>query len=67
MTTTSNEQLTPPEKEKLFKTLQERFERNMERHPEVQWADVEQKLRLTTLRIKSRPFRSWRKPMESPI
>lgn len=48
MTTTSNEQLTPPEKEKLFKTLQERFERNMERHPEVQWADVEQKLRLAS-------------------
>ncbi|MGO3655214.1 MAG: DUF4256 domain-containing protein [Sphingobacterium sp.] len=48
MTTTSNEQLTPPEKEKLFKTLQERFERNMERHPEVQWADVEKKLRLAS-------------------
>lgn len=39
-----NRKLTPTEIESLLHTLQERFGRNMERHPGIVWAQVQAKL-----------------------
>ena len=39
-----NKELSPEEREALLKTLQARFEKNMSRHPGVEWALVQAKL-----------------------
>lgn len=47
MTTNSNgnhKELSPEEQEGLLRTLRVRFEKNMNRHEGVEWADVETKL-----------------------
>ena len=38
-----------PEKTTLLETLQERFEANQHRHPDLSWAEVETKLKPTTI------------------
>jgi hypothetical protein len=40
----STKKLTAAEKSELLKILKERFEKNMKRHKEIKWPDVEKKL-----------------------
>ncbi|OJV36165.1 MAG: hypothetical protein BGO29_01040 [Bacteroidales bacterium 36-12] len=40
--------LTENEREKLLKTLHERFDKNLHRHTDIQWIDVEKRLRSQT-------------------
>ena len=36
--------LSQTQREKFLQTLKERFEKNMERHPNMEWSNVQQKL-----------------------
>jgi hypothetical protein len=40
----SNKTLLPEQREELFKTLKDRFEKNMNRHKGIEWAKVQAKL-----------------------
>jgi hypothetical protein len=40
--------LTENEREKLLETLHERFDKNLHRHTDIQWIDVEKRLRSQT-------------------
>lgn len=41
----SKKALAAEEQEQLFNTLKIRFEKNMQRHPELQWSKIEEKLK----------------------
>ena len=41
-------ELTPEQSEELFKTLKDRFEKNMQRHQGLEWAKVQAKLQANT-------------------
>ena len=40
----TKKKLTPAQSEALLKTLKDRFEKNMDRHKEIKWAEVQAKL-----------------------
>lgn len=40
----SNKELSPEQREELLQTLKARFEKNMNRHPGLEWANVQAKL-----------------------
>ena len=40
----TNKELSPEQREELLKTLKARFEKNMNRHPGLEWANVQAKL-----------------------
>jgi hypothetical protein len=40
----TNQQLSPEQQEVLLRTLQTRFEKNKQRHPELDWAEVQARL-----------------------
>ena len=44
MKAAGKKELSPPEREALFKTLQARFEKNRSRHPGLAWAKVQARL-----------------------
>ncbi len=44
MKAAEKKELSPPEREALFKTLQARFEKNRSRHPGLAWAKVQARL-----------------------
>ena len=37
-------ELTPPQRDELLSTLEDRFAANMRRHPDLEWADVRARL-----------------------
>ena len=40
----ANKELSPEQRERLLSTLKTRFERNMQRHQGLEWANVQAKL-----------------------
>ena len=44
MTTENTKELSPEQREELLKTLKGRFEKNMNRHKDLQWANIHAKL-----------------------
>ncbi|MBL4953735.1 DUF4256 domain-containing protein [Neobacillus sp. YIM B02564] len=44
MTMGNNQELSPEQREELLRTLRARFEKNMNRHEEIAWAEVQAKL-----------------------
>ena len=44
MTADNNKELSPEQREELLKTLKGRFEKNMNRHKDLQWANIQAKL-----------------------
>jgi len=44
MTTENTKELSPEQREELLKTLKGRFEKNMNRHKDLQWANIQAKL-----------------------
>lgn len=47
----TNKELSPEQREELFQTLKVRFEKNMNRHPDLEWANVQTKLEACTEKI----------------
>src|SRR5690348_11523276 len=43
--------LSPKQREKLFKTLKARFEKNMKRHKGMEWANVQVRLEANTEKL----------------
>lgn len=55
MTTSSNgnnQELLPEQNEKLFKALKARFEKNRDRHPSLEWANIQ-------ARLEAKPEKLW--------
>jgi len=44
MTTENKKELSPEQREELLRTLKVRFEKNMNRHKDLQWANIQTKL-----------------------
>lgn len=49
--TKKNNELSPEQREELLKTLKARFEKNMNRHKELEWAEVQAKLEANTEKL----------------
>ncbi|MGA3598644.1 DUF4256 domain-containing protein [Lysinibacillus agricola] len=49
--TKKNNELSPEQCEELLKTLKARFEKNMNRHKELEWAEVQAKLETNTEKL----------------
>jgi hypothetical protein len=49
--TKKNNELSPEQREELLKTLKARFEKNMNRHNELEWAEVQAKLEANTEKL----------------
>ena len=43
--------ITPEQREELFKILKSRFEKNMNRHKNIKWVNVQEKLNLSTEKL----------------
>lgn len=49
--TKKNNELSPEQREELLKTLKARFEKNMNRHKDLEWAEVQAKLEASTEKL----------------
>ncbi|MGE7952436.1 DUF4256 domain-containing protein [Lysinibacillus xylanilyticus] len=49
--TKKNNELSPEQREELLKTLKVRFEKNMNRHEDLEWAEVQAKLEANTEKL----------------
>ncbi|MGE7916517.1 DUF4256 domain-containing protein [Lysinibacillus xylanilyticus] len=49
--TKKNNELSPEQREELLKTLKARFEKNMNRHKDLEWAEVQAKLEANTEKL----------------
>ncbi|WP_375200291.1 DUF4256 domain-containing protein [Bacillus sp. RS11] len=49
--TKKNKELSPEQREELLKTLKARFEKNMNRHKDLEWAEVQAKLEANTEKL----------------
>ncbi|HLM01792.1 MAG TPA: DUF4256 domain-containing protein [Pyrinomonadaceae bacterium] len=49
----SKKQLSPEQREELFRTLKSRFEKNMSRHKNLEWSKVQAKLEANTEKLRS--------------
>ncbi len=47
----SNKELSPGQREELFRALKARFEKNMNRHTGIEWAEVQAKLEANTEKL----------------
>lgn len=47
----NKKQLSPKQQEELLKTLKARFEKNKNRHKDIEWANVQAKLEANTERL----------------
>lgn len=50
-TNSSKKELAPKQREELFKVLNARFEKNMNRHKGLKWAEVQAKLEINTRKL----------------
>ena len=49
--TTSKQELSPEQREELLRTLEARFEKNMDRHKGLEWVKVQTKLKANTKKL----------------
>lgn len=47
----SGKELSPQQREELLKTLKERFEKNMDRHPNLEWSEVQTRLEVNAEKL----------------
>ena len=57
--------ITQEQQQSLLDVLKKRFEQHMQRHPQLKWEDVQQ--RLEKISINYGRSTRWRRPVESPM